>query len=230
MPSLLKCYRTDKFQSFVDKKVYKINHRFTWRNKCLTSLLSCKVCNMQHNSQTNYKFRYRWNNYKENNRKSLRGEKPMQADFFAQKLVRLVLLMTWKQGFLDRCFWKSLSTSLSSIDHNISRCMSLMFLQAHIFFEGTDSSHAIFIIPDLFISGIMKSSSEDFLQCFLFLSLVYFFLSFLLMSNDYVDQFSFSIQYSSQQFLQAFLLSLFGGKNTISDWVSKLNLPSFSFQ
>ena len=92
-----------------------------------------------------------------------------------------------------------------------------MFLQAHIFCEGTDSSHAIFIIPDLFISGIMKSSSEDFLQCFLFLSLVYFFLSFLLMSNDYVDQFSFSIQYSSQQFLQAFLLSLFGGKNTISD-------------
>ena len=35
---------TDIFESFVDKKVYKINHRFTCSDKCLVYLLSCKVC------------------------------------------------------------------------------------------------------------------------------------------------------------------------------------------
>ena len=70
-------------QPFVDKKVYKINHRFTCSDKCLVYLLSCKVCGMQYNGQTNDEFRYRWNNYKDNNRKSLRGEDHKQAGFFA---------------------------------------------------------------------------------------------------------------------------------------------------
>ena len=38
---------TETFQSFVDKKVYKINHRFTCSDKCLVYLLSCKVCGMK---------------------------------------------------------------------------------------------------------------------------------------------------------------------------------------
>ena len=38
---------------------------------------------MQYNSQTNDKFSYRWNNYKGNNQKSLRGEDHIQAVFFA---------------------------------------------------------------------------------------------------------------------------------------------------
>ena len=75
---------TETFQSFVDKKIYKINHRFTCSDKCLVYLLSCKLCGMQYNGQTNYEFRYRWNNYKDNNRKSLRGEDHKQAGFFAQ--------------------------------------------------------------------------------------------------------------------------------------------------
>ena len=74
---------TETFQSFVDKKIYKINHRFTCSDKCLVYLLSCKVCGMQYNGQTNDEFRYRWNNYKDNNRKSLRGEDHKQAGFFA---------------------------------------------------------------------------------------------------------------------------------------------------
>ena len=39
---------TETFQSFVDKKGYKINHRFTCRDKSLVYLLSCKyvVCNI----------------------------------------------------------------------------------------------------------------------------------------------------------------------------------------
>ena len=74
---------TETFQSFVDKKIYKINHRFTCSDKCLVYLLSCKVCGMQYNGQTNDEFRYRWNNYKDNNRKNLRGEDHKQAGFFA---------------------------------------------------------------------------------------------------------------------------------------------------
>ena len=64
---------TDIFQSFADKKVYTINHRFTCSDKCLVYLLSCKVCGRQYAGQTVDEFRYRWNNYKDNNRKSLRG-------------------------------------------------------------------------------------------------------------------------------------------------------------
>ena len=52
-------------------------------------LLSFKVCGMQYNGQTNDEFRYRWNNYKDNDRKRLRGEDHKQAD-------TVVLLMTLK--------------------------------------------------------------------------------------------------------------------------------------
>ena len=45
-------------------------------------LLSCKVCGWQYTAQTLDEFRYRWNNYKDNNRKSLRGDKHKQAGFF----------------------------------------------------------------------------------------------------------------------------------------------------
>ena len=38
---------------------------------------------MQYNGQTNDEFRYRCNNYKDNNRKSLRREDHKQAGFFA---------------------------------------------------------------------------------------------------------------------------------------------------
>ena len=74
---------TETFQSFVDKKVYKINHRFTCSGKCLVYPLSCQVCGIQYNGQTNDEFRYRWNNYNDNNRKSLSGESHKQAGFFA---------------------------------------------------------------------------------------------------------------------------------------------------
>ena len=38
---------------------------------------------MLYNGQTNDEFRYRWNNYNDSNRKSLRGEDRKQAGFFA---------------------------------------------------------------------------------------------------------------------------------------------------
>ena len=48
---------TETFQSFVDKKIYKINHRFTCSDKCLAYLFSFKVCGTQYNGQTNDEFR-----------------------------------------------------------------------------------------------------------------------------------------------------------------------------
>ena len=67
----------------MDKKVYKINHRFTCGDKCLVYLLSFTVCGRQYTGQTVDEFRYRWNNYKDNNRKSLRGDEHKQAGFIA---------------------------------------------------------------------------------------------------------------------------------------------------
>ena len=45
--------------------------------------MSYKVCGMQYNGQTNDEFRNRWNKYKNNSWKSLRGEDHKQAGFFA---------------------------------------------------------------------------------------------------------------------------------------------------
>ena len=44
---------------------------------------SCKVCGWQYTGQAVNEFRYRWNNYKDNNRKSLKGNESKQAGFFA---------------------------------------------------------------------------------------------------------------------------------------------------
>ena len=79
-----KCFRTKTCQYFVDKKVYKINHRFTCSDKCLVYLLLRKVCGMKYNGQTNDEFRYRLNNYKNSNRKYVTSEDHKEAGFFAQ--------------------------------------------------------------------------------------------------------------------------------------------------
>ena len=44
--------------------------------------MSCKVCGLQYVCSTTDKFRLRWNNYKENDRKALRGEEYMQPELF----------------------------------------------------------------------------------------------------------------------------------------------------
>ena len=49
---------TETFQSFVDKKVYKIVALHVVINVCSTSC-RVKVCGMQYNNRTNDKFRYR---------------------------------------------------------------------------------------------------------------------------------------------------------------------------
>ena len=58
---------------------------------------------MQYNGQTNNEFRYRWNNYKDNNRKSLRGEDHKQAFLLTSKQLAIVALsMTLKSDLLIR--------------------------------------------------------------------------------------------------------------------------------
>ena len=57
-------------------------------------LFPCKVYNMQGNGKTNDEFRYRCNNYKDNNRKCLMVEDHKQAT--DKQLPTVVLLMTIK--------------------------------------------------------------------------------------------------------------------------------------
>ena len=45
-------------------------------------LIYSKVCVLQYVGSTTDKFRFRWNNYKENDRKALRGEEHMQPEPF----------------------------------------------------------------------------------------------------------------------------------------------------
>ena len=64
---------TNTFESFRIKKQYKINYNFNCNDKSLIYLLSCKICGLQYVGFTTDPFRYRWNNYKDNNRKAERG-------------------------------------------------------------------------------------------------------------------------------------------------------------
>ena len=63
----------DTFESF---------HNLNCNDKCLVYLLSCKICGLQYVGTTTDPFLYRWNNYKDNNRKAERGAEHMQADLF----------------------------------------------------------------------------------------------------------------------------------------------------
>ena len=73
---------THTFESFRIKQKCKINHHLNCNDKCLVYLFSCRVCGLQYAGSATDKFRLRWNNYKENNRKALRAEKHMQLERF----------------------------------------------------------------------------------------------------------------------------------------------------
>ena len=85
------------FQLYQTRKQYKINHQLNCNDKYLIYLLSCKVCGLQYVGSTTDKFRLRWNNYKENNRKAKRGEKHMQPLVFENFCSRN------HNGFLEDC-------------------------------------------------------------------------------------------------------------------------------
>ena len=73
---------TDSFSSTCTGKTYKINHQFNCSDKCLIYLLTCKTCLKQYVGQTVDEFRYRWNNYKCNDKKYLKGQSCFQEHIF----------------------------------------------------------------------------------------------------------------------------------------------------
>ena len=74
--------KTDTFESFQTKKQYKLNHSLNCNDKCLIHFLSCKMRGLQYVGSATDAFPYRWNNYKDNNRKADRRAERMQADLF----------------------------------------------------------------------------------------------------------------------------------------------------
>ena len=73
---------TDSFTSTCTGKTYKINHQFNCSDKCLIYLFTCKTCLKQYLGQTVDEFRYRWNNYKHNDKKYLRDQSCFQEHIF----------------------------------------------------------------------------------------------------------------------------------------------------
>ena len=73
---------TDVFNSTVTNEEYKINHQLSCKGKCLVYLLTCKICSIQYVGQTTGVFRFRWNNYKCNDKKFQKKESCMQEHFY----------------------------------------------------------------------------------------------------------------------------------------------------
>ena len=71
----------DTFSSFATKESFKINHHFDCNSKCLIYLLSCRVCGKQYVGSTTERFKFRWNNYQDIQRKGKRGENHNQKYF-----------------------------------------------------------------------------------------------------------------------------------------------------
>ena len=61
---------------------HKANHKLTCEYNCLIDILSFKCCGKQYVGGTTDGFRYRWNNYKDDNRKHSRKESCMQEHLF----------------------------------------------------------------------------------------------------------------------------------------------------
>ena len=73
----LVCNNIEETDTFT-RESFKINHHLCCNDKCLIYLLTCKVCKKQYTGKTVDRFRLRWNNYKESDRKFLRGEEIKQ--------------------------------------------------------------------------------------------------------------------------------------------------------
>ena len=73
---------TDTFESFLTKQKFKMNQHLNFNGKCLIYLLSCKYCGLQNVGSTTDKFCFCQNDYKEKDRKTLRGQKHGQSKNF----------------------------------------------------------------------------------------------------------------------------------------------------
>ena len=74
--------KTNTFTSNFIGETYKKNHKLTCDDNYLIYLLSWKCCGKQYVGETIDSFRYRWNNYKENDRKHSCKESCMQEHLF----------------------------------------------------------------------------------------------------------------------------------------------------
>ena len=74
--------QTSSFTSSVNHETYKTNHKFDCNSECLIYLSTCNQYWKQYVGQTIDDFQFRWNNYKNNNRKYQRSETCMQEHLF----------------------------------------------------------------------------------------------------------------------------------------------------
>ena len=95
---------TNTFESFQTKQKYMINHHLNCNDNCLIYSLKCKVCGLQNVGLKANKFGLRWNNYKENDRKPLRGEEHMQPELFEHLATdrHNCFLTDWSITLIDR--------------------------------------------------------------------------------------------------------------------------------
>ena len=61
---------------------HKINHKLNCDDNCLVYLLPCKCCGKHYVVETTDSFSYRWNNYKDNDRKHSRKESCIEEHLF----------------------------------------------------------------------------------------------------------------------------------------------------
>ena len=73
---------TDTVTSTVTGEKFKIDHKFNCDDRCLIYLLTCNQCRKQYVGQTLDSFRFRWNNYKCNYHKHVKGESVKQKHLY----------------------------------------------------------------------------------------------------------------------------------------------------
>ena len=81
---------TETFTSTTTGKRFKINHKLNCNDKCLIYLLTSNVCLKQYVGQTVEKFRFRWNNYKNNDRNYQEYGTCMQQHLFEHVSITMI--------------------------------------------------------------------------------------------------------------------------------------------
>ena len=100
---------TNTFTSNVTGKTYKINHKLNCDENCLIYFLFCKCCGKQYVRETTDSFGYRWNNYKDNDRKHSCKESCMQEHLFKHSLTAWDTMVSLTGFYMlrfsvERCF------------------------------------------------------------------------------------------------------------------------------
>ena len=73
---------TDTFTSTVTGETFKINHKLDCDDKCLIYLFTYECCGKQYVGETTGEFRFRWKNYRCNDRKYTKNEECFQEHLF----------------------------------------------------------------------------------------------------------------------------------------------------